>query len=81
MMKGLSPEAWRQPRVLYQSSSNVRITIYNALGNLVHLLVNSRYAPGQYDATWDASALRSGVYFYRLQTDTFVDTKKLVLLK
>jgi hypothetical protein len=63
------------------SSSNVRITIYNALGNLVHLLVNGHYAPGQYTATWDASSLPSGVYFYRLQTDTFVDTKRLVLLK
>ena len=63
------------------SSSNVRITIYNAVGNLVRLLVNGHYAPGQYSVTWDASSLPSGVYFYRIQTESFVDTKRLVLLK
>ena len=63
------------------SSSNVRITIYNALGNLVHVLVNGHYAPGRYTVTWDASSLPSGVYFYRLQTESFVGTKRLVLLK
>jgi hypothetical protein len=63
------------------SSSNVRIIIYNALGNLVHLLVNGHYAPGRYTVTWDASSLPSGMYFYRIQTESFVDTKRLVLLK
>jgi hypothetical protein len=63
------------------SSSNVRISIYNSLGNLVCLLVNGHYAPGRYSTTWDASALPSGVYFYRLQTDTYTSTKRLLLLK
>ncbi|MCX6134195.1 MAG: fibronectin type III domain-containing protein [Ignavibacteriales bacterium] len=63
------------------SSSNVKLAIYDALGNLVHLLVNGRYAPGQYSTTWNASSQPSGVYFYRIQTDTFVETRRLVLLK
>ena len=63
------------------SSAHVRITMYDVLGNLVHELVNGEYPPGRFTATWDASSFPSGAYFYRLQTSTFVETKRLLLVK
>ena len=62
-------------------SSHVRITIYNALGNLVEVLADHRYAPGRYLVSWEASSFPSGVYFYRLQTAGFAATKRLMLVK
>ena len=63
------------------SPTSVHLVIYNALGNEVQNLVNGFYHAGRYFVTWNASAFPSGVYFYRIQTSTFVDTKRLVLLK
>jgi hypothetical protein len=37
--------------------------------------------PGDYSATWNAEKVPSGVYFYRLQTGSFIETKKLMLMK
>jgi hypothetical protein len=37
--------------------------------------------PGSYEKRWNAGSLASGVYFYRLQTERFVETKKLLLMK
>ncbi|MDP2884617.1 MAG: fibronectin type III domain-containing protein, partial [Ignavibacteria bacterium] len=62
-------------------SSHVRITIYNALGNLVEVLADQYYAPGRYVTTFEAAGLPTGVYFYRLQTTGFAETKRLMLVK
>jgi len=37
--------------------------------------------PGTYEVNWDASAYPSGVYYYRLESDAFTETKKMVLIK
>lgn len=61
--------------------SNVNLSIYNALGELVSTLVNEQLKPGYHQYEFDASNLASGVYLYRIITDDFVETKKMVLLK
>ncbi|MFQ3608888.1 MAG: FG-GAP-like repeat-containing protein [Chloroherpetonaceae bacterium] len=68
--------------------SEVKLEVFDVLGRKVATLVNARMAAGQYDATLNASGLSSGVYFYRLevrpsgsQVGTFVETKKMMLVK
>jgi len=60
---------------------NVSLQIFNNLGQLVTTLVDERQNPGRYDINWQADAFASGVYFARLQADSFVKTHKLILLK
>jgi photosystem II stability/assembly factor-like uncharacterized protein len=59
----------------------VRLTIFNILGNEIIVLLNEKLSPRTYEITWDASEEPSGIYFCRLQTDVFSDTKKMILLK
>ncbi|MCB0723627.1 MAG: T9SS type A sorting domain-containing protein [Ignavibacteriae bacterium] len=61
--------------------SNVKLTIYNSLGQKVAELFNGELSAGTYRYSWGAGNFASGIYFYRLETDEFVQTKKLVLLK
>ncbi len=68
--------------------SEVKLEVFDVLGRKVATLVNARMAAGQHDATLNASGLSSGVYFYRLevhpsgsQVGTFVETKKMMLVK
>jgi hypothetical protein len=58
-----------------------RLTIYDILGHEVAMLVNENLSPGTYEAEWDASNYPSGVYFYKLETETYSQTKKLILIK
>jgi uncharacterized delta-60 repeat protein len=60
---------------------NVRLTIYDLLGREVTTLVNEQLKPGTYEVEWDASSYASGVYFYRLETSDYVETKKMLMLK
>jgi hypothetical protein len=61
--------------------TGVSLTIYDILGRGVTTLVNEQLKPGSYEVTWDASNYPSGVYFYQLVTDAFVQAKKMVLIK
>jgi hypothetical protein len=47
----------------------------------VATLVNEEIPAGIYEIEFDGSGLPSGVYFYRLKTDFFIDSKKMILLK
>ena len=62
-------------------SSFVTLRVYDLLGREVGSLVNEEKGPGTYSVMLDATALASGVYFYRLQTTGFVETKKLMVLR
>lgn len=62
-------------------SSNVTLSIYNALGERVAELVNTQLQAGNYSYQWDASNLASGLYLYELRTENFVSTKKMILMK
>ena len=64
------------------SSTNVRLNVYDITGRKVATLVNGRQAAGAQEVRFDASSLASGVYIYRLQTATGANlTKKMVLIK
>ncbi len=64
-----------------QGLSFVTLKVYDVLGNEITILVNGEKPAGRYEVVFDATNLSSGVYFYRLQADAFVETKKMVLLK
>ncbi|MCX7878608.1 MAG: T9SS type A sorting domain-containing protein, partial [Ignavibacteria bacterium] len=62
--------------------SNVKLVIYNQLGQeLFKLIDNEQLASGSYEAEFDATNLSSGVYFYRLMTDGYTNTRKMILVK
>ncbi len=61
--------------------NNVTLTIYNALGQRVAELVNSKMEAGKYSYLWNASSVATGMYIYELRTDKFVSVKKMMLLK
>ncbi|MFW6347855.1 MAG: T9SS type A sorting domain-containing protein, partial [Cyclonatronaceae bacterium] len=59
----------------------VRLEVFNMLGQRVALLVNEEQAAGYYQTRFDASALGSGVYLYRLQTQNGVRAARMTLIK
>jgi TQXA domain-containing protein len=59
----------------------VSLKVYNVLGKEVALLVNDVKAAGIYDISFDASKLASGVYFYKLETSSFSDVKRMIVTK
>jgi len=62
-------------------SGFTKLFVYDLLGRKISVLVNENLNPGIYETTFDATHYSSGVYFYKLETDGFVQTRKLVLLK
>jgi|GEM_PF-2416920 len=60
---------------------SVQLKVYDVLGNEIATLVNEEKPAGTYEVEFDASSLPSGVYFYQIKAGSFVETKKLVLLK
>ena len=59
----------------------VDLKVYNLIGEEVVTLINEHQAAGVYKIDFNASALPSGVYFYKLQAGSFVETKKMILIK
>ncbi len=57
------------------------LKIYDILGREITTLINKDLAPGNYDVDFNANGLASGVYFYRLEAGSFVQTKKMILLR
>ena len=62
-------------------SSNVKITVFNILGEEISTLVNSFMNAGNYKVTFNASNLPSGMYLYRIQSENFTQVKKMLLTK
>ena len=59
----------------------VSLKIFDVLGRDVATLMNEKKPKGNYNVTWDASHMPSGVYFYRLTTDNFSQVKRMLLIK
>lgn len=59
----------------------IKLTIFDVLGQEITKLVNQDMIPGNYKIDWDASNYPSGVYFYKLETSDFNQTKKMILIK
>ncbi len=67
-------------------NSNVKVVVYNLLGQAVNTIINERQTAGYHQVTWDASNVSSGVYFYELHAtgekgEQFSKIRKMVLLK
>jgi hypothetical protein len=62
-------------------ATNVRLTIYNTLGQKVGEVVNTNLEAGWYSYQWDAENLATGIYIYELRTDKFVSVNKMLLIK
>lgn len=60
---------------------NVKITVYNTLGEQVTELLNEQLEAGSHNIEFNAHGMASGVYFYRLETSSFTNVKKMMLLK
>ena len=60
---------------------NAKIVVYDIMGREVQTLVNESLKPGTYEVMFDGSMLNSGVYFYKLETENRISTKKMLLLK
>jgi hypothetical protein len=62
-------------------ASDVRLEVFNLLGQRVALLVNDRVQTGAHTVRFDAGNLSSGIYIYRLQAEGFTETRKMLLIK
>ncbi len=67
---------WQMP-----VNGHVTLKVYDLLGKEVAVLVNEEKPAGSYDTEFNAASLPSGTYFYTLQTGSFVQTKKMIVLK
>jgi hypothetical protein len=61
--------------------SNVKLKIYDILGNEITTLVNEAISTGTYEVEFDGSDLSSGIYFYQLVAGKYSTTKKMLLMK
>ena len=68
--------SWQSPVAGYQT-----LNVYDILGNEVATLVNEYRNAGSYEIDFNASSLPSGIYFYKLNAGSFIQTKKMVLIK
>lgn len=62
-------------------NSKVLLTVFDAIGNELSVLVNEEKSAGQHSVEFNASNLASGLYFYRIQAGNFNQTRKMILLK
>jgi len=63
------------------ASMHVKLSIYDALGREVDVIVNESKPAGKYEAIWNANNFNSGVYFCKIQAEGFTETIKLMLIK
>lgn len=70
-------------KYILSKNSFVELKVYNILGSEVETLVSGRQKAGEYEVSFSVSGknLTSGVYFYRLKTEGFTDTRKMLLIK
>ncbi|MEO8512030.1 MAG: S8 family serine peptidase [Ignavibacteria bacterium] len=62
-------------------NTNAKLFVYDILGRVVETLINGDITAGKYEVNFDGSSFSSGIYFYKLVTSDFVDTKKMLMIK
>jgi hypothetical protein len=62
-------------------ASMVKITVYDIVGREVEVLVREYLEAGNYKTDWNAASYSSGIYFYRMETNSFAQVKKMILMK
>ncbi len=62
-------------------TSDVSVSVFDVTGKEVAVLVNERLSAGTYVTDWDASTFSSGVYFYKLTTNHYLETRRMILIK
>lgn len=67
--------------IVIPEQTRVRLDVYNSVGSLVQTIVDQQYNIGYYEIPFNAAALSSGVYFYRLVTDQGMKVEKMLLAK
>jgi hypothetical protein len=63
------------------NATKVILSVYNSMGQEVSKLISGDMNAGVYSTIWNASGFASGIYYYRITTNNFIETKKLLLLK
>ena len=63
------------------NSSYVNLKVFDITGKLVDLLVDQEESPGTYEVDFNGSNIPSGIYFYRLESGNFKETRKMILVK
>jgi cytochrome c peroxidase len=63
------------------TDQNVKIVVYNSLGQVVETLLNERLIAGEHSVQWNANQLPSGIYFYQIQSGDYQDMRKMILMK
>lgn len=63
------------------AQTNVKLTVFDAMGRMVSTINKGVQQPGNYSINFDGTSISSGVYYYRIDTDFFTDTKKMLLIK
>lgn len=61
--------------------SFVSLKVLDMLGNELQTLVNSEKETGNYEVEWNAGAFATGIYFYQMKTDNYIETRKMILIK
>ncbi|HWQ81042.1 MAG TPA: T9SS type A sorting domain-containing protein [Ignavibacteria bacterium] len=62
-------------------STRVKLSVYDALGRRVAVLIDADMPADRHTYTWDASGFASGLYFYRFETPKYSVAKKMILVK
>ena len=80
------PDAIQNAEFKMQNEKHVTLVVYNILGQRVRSLFNGKMSIGLHQIVWDGkndlgSTVGTGVYFYQLKTDSFIETKKMMLLR
>jgi len=69
------------PEIETMDALSLQLKVFDVLGREVATLVNEQKSPGNYKVMFDGSEFSSGTYFYKLQYGSFIETKKMILLK
>jgi hypothetical protein len=72
---------YNPPYLPSKGEVSVTLKVFDILGKKVQTLVNARFQPGIYEVIFDGFGLTSGIYFYTLQIDKYLLTRKMILLK